>query len=107
MFEQKKQFEDQKYFKTTLQIVSALCFIGTGLLGFQTLAFGRGFLNTIGLHKIQQRLRRSVFGWWIGCLRRIRKVGIAFPNVNMRINNSHDSPPCRLPRLASRSDRQY
>ncbi len=49
MIEQKSQFEDQKYFKTTLQVVSALCFIGTGLLGFQSLASGSSLLNTIGL----------------------------------------------------------
>ena len=49
MFEQKTKFEDQKYFKTTLLWVSALCFIGTGLLGFQTLVAGSSGLNAIGL----------------------------------------------------------
>ena len=49
MIEQKTQFEDQKYFKTTLQVVAGLCFIGTGLLGLQTLASGSDLLNTIGL----------------------------------------------------------
>ena len=49
MFEQKKQFEDQRYFKTTLQVVSALCFFGTGLLGIQSIAFGHVLPNTIGL----------------------------------------------------------
>lgn len=49
MFEQKTKFEDQKYFKTTLLLVSGLCFIGTGLLGFQTMAAGSSGMNTIGL----------------------------------------------------------
>jgi putative methionine-R-sulfoxide reductase with GAF domain len=49
MFKQKTQFEDRVYFKTTLQVVSALCLIGTGLLGFQTLAAGSLTLSAVGL----------------------------------------------------------
>jgi hypothetical protein len=49
MLEQKTQFEDRKYFKATLQVVTGLCFLGTGLLGLQTIRANMNMLTTIGL----------------------------------------------------------
>ena len=45
MLEQKYQFEDREYLKSTLRVVTGLCFVGTGLLGFQTLISGFSVLD--------------------------------------------------------------